>query len=70
MCAGELETEEKVIFHGRYLLEKMKDFYKMADCLMLTLRGDDFIGMTLPAKAQGYLSAGKPILGCYQWTSK
>lgn len=61
--AKEFDIEDKVIFHGRHPLEKMKDFYKMADCFLLTLRGDDFIGMTLPAKAQGYLSAGKPILG-------
>ena len=40
----------------------MKRFYKLADCFLLTLRGGDFIRMTLPAKAQGYLSAGKPIL--------
>ena len=63
LLVKELEIEDRVVFHGRHPLEKMEDFYKMADCFLLTLRGDSFIGMTLPAKAQGYLSAGKPILG-------
>lgn len=57
-----LELEGKAVFHGRYPLEEMNRFYKMADCFLLTLRGGDFIGMTLPSKAQSYLCAGKPIL--------
>lgn len=60
--ALELLLEKRVHFHGRYPLAAMKRFYRMADCLLLTLRGGDFIGMTLPGKAQGYLSAGKPVL--------
>lgn len=39
----------------------MPDFYRQADILVLTLRGGDFIGQTLPAKFQGYLGAGKPV---------
>lgn len=60
--AEELALGEKVVFHGRHPLSAMKEFYKMADCFVLTLRGGDFIGMTLPAKAQGYLCAGKPLV--------
>lgn len=60
--ADELSLGETVTFHGRFPQSEMKRFYKLADCFLLTLRGGDFIGMTLPAKAQGYLSAGKPIL--------
>ena len=59
--AASLGLENKVIFHGRRPLDEMKDYYRMADCFLLTLRGGDFIGMTLPAKAQGYLCAGKPV---------
>ena len=55
-------SDQKVIFHGRHPLEDMPRFYRMADCFLLTLRGGDFIGKTLPAKSQGYLCAGKPIL--------
>lgn len=56
-----LNIEDRVVFHGRHPQKEMYKFYKMADCFLLTLRGRDFIGMTLPAKAQGYLCAGKPI---------
>jgi len=59
---SELSLDSCVIFHGRHSQEAMEDFYKMADCFLLTLRGGDFIGMTLPGKAQGYLCAGKPVL--------
>lgn len=58
----DLGINDKVLLHGRHPLEKMNDFYKLADCFLLPLRGGDFIGMTLPGKAQGYLSAGKPVL--------
>jgi len=57
-----LQLNGRVIFYGRRSLEDMKGFYKLADCFLLTLRGGDFTGMTLPGKAQGYLCAGKPIL--------
>lgn len=60
--AQTLQVEDKVIFHGRYPLAEMPKFYKLADCFLLTLRGGDIIGKTLPAKSQGYLSAGKPIV--------
>lgn len=61
MLVQELDIADKVIFHGRYPLEKMRDFYMTADCFLLTLRGGDFIGQTLPSKAQAYLCAGRPI---------
>ena len=60
--AAELHLEDKVTFHGKHPLAEMERFYRLADCFLLTLRGGDFIGMTLPAKAQGYLCAGKPVL--------
>lgn len=61
--AKELKLEELVIFHGQHPLSRMPQYYKMADCMLLTLRGGDMIGETLPAKAQSYLSVGKPIVG-------
>ncbi|MGI6264791.1 MAG: glycosyltransferase family 4 protein [Acutalibacteraceae bacterium] len=61
--ADQLGLADKVIFHGRYPKSDMPRFYRLADALLLTLRGGDIIGQTLPAKAQSYLSCGKPILG-------
>lgn len=60
--AAELHLEDIATFHGKHPLTEMERFYRLADCFLLTLRGGDFIGMTLPAKAQGYLCAGKPVL--------
>lgn len=60
--AAELGVGEHVLFHGKFPLAQMRRFYLLADCFLLTLRGDTAIGMTLPAKAQGYISAGKPIV--------
>lgn len=68
--AEDLKLGDRVCFHGRHPLDAMKGFYKMADCFILTLRGGDFIGMTLPAKAQGYLCAGKPVLAAIDGAGK
>ncbi len=51
-----------VIFHGRRPAEEMPAFYAMADAMLVTLTADPFIGLTLPAKVQSYMAAGKPIL--------
>lgn len=64
------ELQNKILFYGRFPLNEMKRFYQMADCFLLTLRGGDFIGQTLPSKAQGYLCAGRPILGAIDGAAK
>lgn len=53
---------QNVIFHGRKPPEQMPQYYAMADAMLVTLTADPFIGMTLPAKVQSYMAAGKPIL--------
>lgn len=58
----ELGVEDKVIFYGQQKTDKMPEFYKKADVLLLTLRGDNFVGNTLPGKLQMYMTTGKPIL--------
>lgn len=52
-----------VVFHGRHPVEEMPSFYKAADVCLLSLKADSKIGLTLPTKIQGYMAAGKPILG-------
>ena len=56
------KTLTNVIFHGRKPPEEMPEYYAMADAMLVTLTQDPFIGMTLPAKVQSYMAAGKPIL--------
>ena len=53
---------DNVIFHGRKPPEEMPRYYAMADAMLVTLTDDPFIGMTLPAKVQSYMAAGKPVL--------
>ncbi len=55
--------DDIVVFHGRHPLEKMPDFYKLADACLLTLKAENFIGLTMPSKLQGYMAAGKPVIG-------
>jgi glycosyltransferase involved in cell wall biosynthesis len=52
-----------VSFYGRRPVEEMPDFYKLADACLVSLDAKNETGLTLPAKVQGYMAAGKTILG-------
>ena len=41
----------------------MPKFYGMSDAMLVTLKADPVISMTLPGKVQSYMAAGKPIIG-------
>lgn len=67
---GELEriVKEKgltgnVVFYGNQKRDDMPSFYKMADVLLITLRGNNEVGNTMPGKLQMYMTTGKPIMG-------
>lgn len=55
--------QNNVIFYGNQKREDMPDFYKKADVLLITLRGNNEVGNTMPGKLQMYMTTGKPILG-------
>lgn len=59
----ELNIADRVIFYGQRPASEMPKFYEMADACIVSLKADNAIGLTLPAKVQGYMAAGKPILG-------
>lgn len=61
--AENLNISDRVIFYGQRPVEEMTEFYKKADACIVSLKADNAIGLTLPAKVQGYMAAGKPILG-------
>lgn len=52
-----------VIFYGRRPLEEMPGFYQKADAMLITLKADPVLSLTLPGKVQSYMAAGKPIIG-------
>lgn len=54
---------DNVIFHGRQSLDKMPEYYRMADAMLISMGKDPIISRTLPGKMQTYMAAGKPILG-------
>lgn len=59
----ELGVDEKIIFYGNQKREDMPTFYKKADVLLITLRGNNAVGNTMPGKLQMYMTTGKPIFG-------
>ncbi|MGN0006934.1 MAG: glycosyltransferase family 4 protein [Alistipes sp.] len=58
-----LELDENVLFYGNQKREVMPHFYQIADVLLITLRGNNEVGNTMPGKLQMYMTTGKPILG-------
>jgi glycosyltransferase involved in cell wall biosynthesis len=50
------------IFYGRRPVSEMENFYELADACLLTLKGDSFVGQTIPGKLQGYMAAGKIVI--------
>jgi glycosyltransferase involved in cell wall biosynthesis len=55
--------EENIVFYGNQKREDMPSFYKKADVLLITLRGNNEVGNTMPGKLQMYMTTGKPVLG-------
>lgn len=60
---NDLKLTDKIVLHGRKSAKEVRDYYELADALLITLRGNNFVGNTLPGKMQTYLSVGKPIFG-------
>ena len=59
-----------VIFHGRKPIEEMPAMYAMADAMVVTMKEEKLASMTLPAKVQSYMAAGKPVLGSVSGETK
>lgn len=51
-----------VYFLGRHPLETMPKFFEKADVLLLALKDEPIFRLTVPAKLQAYMAAGKPIM--------
>lgn len=53
---------ENVRLLGRKPSSDMPKYFSSSDALIVTLRNDDVLRATLPAKVQSYMASGKPIL--------
>ncbi len=63
-------VEDKVIFYGNQSRAEMAQYYKKADALLITLRGNNAVGNTMPGKLQMYMTTGKPIFGAINGAAK
>ena len=53
---------DRIILLGRYDITYMHSFFNAADCMLLSLKDDEIMNLTVPAKMQAYLTSGKPIV--------
>ena len=66
----ENHLNDVVEFYGRKPVEEMPKYYKLADACLVSLKADNATGLTLPSKVQGYMAAGKPIIGMIDGSAK
>lgn len=59
-----------VIMHGRRSIEEMPNIYNESDALLVTLKKDNLLSMTLPGKVQTYMASGIPIIGAIDGETK
>lgn len=59
---AEHELENTVFALGRHPLESMPAFFAAADVMMLSLKDEPIFSLTVPAKLQSYMAAGKPVV--------
>lgn len=64
------DLEGKVVFHGFQKIDQLQQYYDIADVCILTLANDYEIGLTIPAKLQGYMAAGKPVVAAISGDAK
>ena len=67
---AENELENIVCFYGRRPVDEMPKYYKLADACIVSLNAENQTGWTLPSKVQGYMAAGKPIIGMISGSAK
>lgn len=63
LLTQQLKLQDRVLFHGRKPAEMMGSYMQQSDALVVSMKKDEVISYTLPAKVQSYLQSGKFILG-------
>jgi glycosyltransferase involved in cell wall biosynthesis len=54
--------EKCFLLLGRFPVERMPSFYAHADALLVSLKSDPVLSLTIPGKVQSYLMSGLPLL--------
>jgi glycosyltransferase involved in cell wall biosynthesis len=62
--AGEIERLglDNLVLAGRFPPEDMPVLFEAASVLLVTLRSDPALSLTVPSKVQSYLAAGRPVV--------
>ena len=55
--------ENKVIYHGPIIAQLAASYFKNADALYISLKGERAVGKTIPNKLQMAMAFGRPIIG-------
>lgn len=66
----EYSLDETVVLLGRKPASDMPKYYSASDALIVTLKSEDILKVTLPAKVQSYMAASKPILAAISGEGK
>ena len=54
--------EDHISILGRYPIEDMPSFFRLANVMLVTLKKEEVYSLTIPGKIQSYLKNAKPIL--------
>lgn len=57
---------DRVGFYCRRPPEELEEFYRLADACLLALNTGSLIDRTIPSKLQGYMAAGKFVIGAIE----
>lgn len=57
------ELQNTVFCMGRFPINSMPSFFNKADIMLISLKNDPILNITLPAKIQAYMASSKPIIG-------
>lgn len=52
-----------VYLYGRHSLEKMPEFFKKANVMLVSLKDEPIFSLTVPAKVQSYMASKKVVIG-------
>lgn len=58
----ERELTSSVHMLGRHAMETMPRYFALADAMLVTLKNEPILGLTIPARVQSYLACGRPIV--------
>ena len=61
---------DNITFYGSHKVDEMKQYYDLADAFLITMKDNEVVNYTLPAKMQSYMLAGKTIIGAINGETK